>query len=175
NKPAVSGCEDEPVEVGPLSPAISTTQLPASGPVGGTFKDKAKLTGLFEGASGTVSFKLFDNPKCEGTPVATDGPVSVSGNGEYEAPKGAVISSVGTYYWVASYSGDHNNKPMDSGCADEPVTVAAVEVLVEQVESGNSTAHGPTTCIAPTRPVSLYVKGRQIQSATFYMDGHKLK
>jgi hypothetical protein len=48
-------------------------------------------------------------------------------------------------------------------------------VLAEQVVSGVASAHGPATCIAPTKPVSLYVSGRQIESATFYMDGHKLK
>src|SRR5204863_3332952 len=59
NKGAVSGCADEPVAIGQASPQISTTQLPAAGTVGDTFKDKATLAGLF-GAhpGGTVSFKL---------------------------------------------------------------------------------------------------------------------
>src|SRR5204863_8384437 len=109
NKGAVSGCADEPVAIGQASPQISTTQLPAAGTVGDTFKDKATLAGLF-GAhpGGTVSFKLFDNDKCEGAPLATDGPVDVSANGDYEAPHGASPSVAGAYYWVASYSGDHD-------------------------------------------------------------------
>src|SRR5437879_12397926 len=62
NAPAESGCAAEPVSVTPAGPAIETTQAPASGTVGGVFKDKATLTGLF-GATpgGTITGKLVDN------------------------------------------------------------------------------------------------------------------
>src|SRR5260370_21186087 len=43
------------------------------------------------------------------------------GNATYETPKGATIGSVGTYYWVAYYSGDHNNSAAKSGCEAEPL------------------------------------------------------
>src|SRR2546429_9470138 len=70
-----------------------TTLFRASGTVGETFKDTAKLSGLFGAhAGGTVSFKLFDNKTCdasEGGLIASDGPVSVDGNGEYATPHGA--------------------------------------------------------------------------------------
>src|SRR5439155_26487877 len=46
NKGIASGCEAEPITVGPASPAIETTQKPATGIVGDTFKDSAKLSGL---------------------------------------------------------------------------------------------------------------------------------
>src|SRR2546430_7075903 len=62
-------------------------------------------------------------PICEGDPVASDGPVSVSGDGDYETPAGAAPAAAGTYYWVASYGGDANNEGVSSGCADEPVVV----------------------------------------------------
>ena len=102
NNEAASGCADEPVTVGPATPSIATTQEPASGTVGETFKDKATITGLF-GASpgGSVSWKLFGNPRCEGAPVAGDGPITVSGNGSYTTASGAVLSTAGTYYWVS--------------------------------------------------------------------------
>src|SRR5260370_845639 len=66
--------------------------------------------------------KLFDNKECKNTPLAEDS-TAVTGNATYETPKGATLGSVGTYYWVASYSGDHNNSAAESGCAAEPVDV----------------------------------------------------
>jgi hypothetical protein len=177
NSEAASGCADEPIAVGQATPAIATTQEPVAGPVGTTFKDKATLAGLY-GASpaGSVSWKLYGNASCEGTPLASDGPVAVSGNGSYSTPSGAAPSAAGTYYWVATYSGDANNKAVSSGCADEPITVSAVPVVVvlpEQVISGLASGHGPAGCAVRATPV--YITGRQIQSATFFVDGHKVK
>src|SRR2546426_1052285 len=90
------------------SPSIETVQDPASGTVGDTFKDNAKLSGLFGAhAGGTASFKLFNNKTCdasEGGLIASDGPVAVDGNGEYATPHGASPNQAGTYYWVATYS-----------------------------------------------------------------------
>ena len=50
---------------------------------------------------------------------------------------------------------------------------AAVVVLPEKVISGNAAAHGPALCVAGT--ASVYVTGREIASATFYVDAHKVK
>jgi hypothetical protein len=179
NSAAKSGCADEPITVGPASPAIVTSQEPAAGVVGATFKDKATLSGLF-GATpgGSVSWKLYTNSKCEGQALASDGPVTVTANGDYKTPDGASPVQAGTYYWVATYTGDANNKEIASGCADEPITVGvppqpAVAVLPAKFVSGGATAHGPVGCIARSTPV--YVKGTLIKSATFYLDGHKLK
>src|SRR2546429_95572 len=99
---------------GQASPSIETTQNPSSGIVGATFKDKATLAGAFgDHVGGTISFKLYDNKSCsaaEGGLIASDGPVNVSANGEYETPHGASPTAAHTYYWVATYSGDANNK-----------------------------------------------------------------
>ena len=124
NEEAASGCAAEPVEVGKATPGLITAQMPASGTVGATFKDQATVSGLF-GAKpgGTVSWKLYANSKCEGSPVASDGPVSVTGDGDYTTPSGATPDTAGTYYWVATYSGDANNQEVSSGCADEPVKI----------------------------------------------------
>jgi hypothetical protein len=123
-----------------------------------------------------VSWKLYANARCEGAPVASDGPVTVTGNGNYSTPSGAAPTAAGVYYWVATYSGDTNNNAVSSGCADEPVTISpqpAVVVLPEQVVSGVAASHGPAACAAHATPV--YITGRQIQSATFYLDGKKVK
>src|SRR5207245_1369847 len=110
NAEAVAGCAGEPVKIGPASPAIETVQAPASGTVGETFKDKAKLTGLFGAhAGGTVSCKLYNNKTCdasEGGLIASDGPVSVDANREPYTPHFPSPTQSGTYYWVATYSGE---------------------------------------------------------------------
>src|SRR5207244_428263 len=97
-----------------------------SGTVGASFKDKATISGL-AGAKpgGQITWKLYDNKECKsaaGGVVSSDGPVAVSADGDYSTPTGA-SPEAGTYYWVASYSGDANNAPAASGCEDEPVTV----------------------------------------------------
>ena len=175
--------------VGPASPSIATTQLPGSGVVGATFKDRASVAGLFGGhPGGSVSWRLFANKGCEGEPVAVDGPVSVSGDGDYSTPSGASPVAAGTYYWVAAYSGDANNKEVVSGCADEPVVVTSqpqpqpqppqpqpvAVVLPFKAISGVASPHGPQGCVeSSTSPV--YVVGHLIASVTFYLDGHKVK
>jgi uncharacterized repeat protein (TIGR01451 family) len=57
--------------------------------------------------------------------------VSVDDNGTFQTPNGVVLNKAGTYYWVASFSGDANNLPATSGCADEPVVVkpAAIHIV----------------------------------------------
>src|SRR5439155_1399544 len=172
-----SGCEEEPITVGPASPAIETTQKPATGIVGDTFKDSAKLSGLFGAhAGGQISWALYDNANCEGKAIASDGPVSVDGDGSYETPSGAAPSATGTYYWVATYSGDSNNKGIASGCEAEPIAVnpkPVVIVLPEKVISGEAKPHGPAACTS--KSTLAYITGREIVSATFFLDGHKVK
>ena len=120
---AVSGCADEPINVTQAAPELATTQEPASGVVGRTFKDKATVAGLF-GAEpgGSIGWKLYDNGKCEDTPVAS----GRSGNRDRQRrlhhARRRLAAPAGTYYWVATYSGDANNNEAASGCADEPVT-----------------------------------------------------
>src|SRR5205807_1206299 len=133
--PAESGCAAEPVSVTPAGPAIDTTQAPASGTVGGVFKDKATLTGLF-GATpgGTTTWKLFDNKECKSTPVAEDS-IAVTANNPYETPKGATISSVGTYPWVASTPCPPRRSPDLSGCAAEPVSVTPAGPAIDTTQA----------------------------------------
>src|SRR5206468_8475221 len=78
---------------------------------------------------------LIANKACEGDPVASDGPVSVSGDGDYETPAGAAPAAAGTYYWVASYGGDENSVGVLSGTADQTVAVrlAAPRIATTQL------------------------------------------
>src|SRR5947209_2428751 len=101
NKEAASGCADEPVAIGQASPSIETTQSPASGTVGATFKrSEERRVGNGGQVGGTMSFKLYNNKSCsasEGGLLASDGPVAVSANGSYETPHCASSTAAGTY------------------------------------------------------------------------------
>src|SRR5437764_10351234 len=52
-----------------------------------------------------------------------------SGNGTYHSADGTtktgsnVTTQAGTYHWLAKYSGDDNNNPAGSTCADEAVVI----------------------------------------------------
>ena len=70
--PAVtSGAAVEPVVITPATPAISTSQQPATATVGTSIADRATVTGGFN-PTGTVTFNLFNNPGGTGTPLFTD-------------------------------------------------------------------------------------------------------
>ena len=89
------------------TPTIVTTQKPASGSTTGTFKDQATISGLVTpDGTGTLTFKLYSQKDCKGTPVDTETVTNINANGNYETPVGVELDTAGTYYWVATFSGD---------------------------------------------------------------------
>src|SRR5205807_5815042 len=76
----------------------------------------------------------FDNKDRNSPPVAQDS-IAVTANNPYETPKGSSITAVGTYYWVASYSDDHNIAPAESGCAAEPVSVTPAGPAIDTTQA----------------------------------------
>jgi fimbrial isopeptide formation D2 family protein/uncharacterized repeat protein (TIGR01451 family) len=120
NNIAVSGsCNDanEDVVVGKLNPTISTTAS-ADVTIGGSVHDVATLSGATANATGTITFRLYgpDDATCAGTAVFTTTAV-VSGNGDYTSASFAP-TAIGTYRWIASYSGDANNEAVSGACND---------------------------------------------------------
>jgi hypothetical protein len=102
----------EQVTVTAASPAIATTPSPTCVTLGSsttpvTLTDTAVLSGGYY-PTGTLTFVLYDGS----TQVYTYTVSNVSGNGSYTTP-GYVLPTtgtvVGTYQWVATYSGDANN------------------------------------------------------------------
>ena len=67
--------------------------------------DKATVFGV--DPTGTVTFTLYDNANASGTPLWTDPDENVSGGVATSAFH--TVTSTGTLYWVATYSGDSNN------------------------------------------------------------------
>ena len=117
------------------SPQITTNAGPGT-VLGGQVSDTAHLSG---GAAptGSITFRLYDNPNCAGTPAAEVTNGSVNGNGDYSSPQ-ATPTAAGDYFWVAIYSGDANNKSAQTGCSDptEKVTITnppVVEVAASKI------------------------------------------
>ena len=82
--------------------------------VGQDVSDTANLSGGVN-PTGTISFALYDNNSCTGTPVFSTSLTVDSGNGSY-GPVTYTTTAVGTYYWKASYSGDANNETATHAC-----------------------------------------------------------
>jgi hypothetical protein len=119
NPPVTASAAFSLVTGGPAE-AISTTPG-AGGPVGSTtVTDTATLTGGFN-PTGTITFTLYSQPDCT-NPIATS-PQGVNGDGNYTSPAVALPEETGTFFWVATYSGDVNNLPSGSACDADPVEI----------------------------------------------------
>ncbi|MEV6204334.1 hypothetical protein AB0M64_30815 [Streptomyces sp. NPDC051771] len=94
--------------------SLITTATP-SVTIGDPIRDTATLGGGVS-PTGTIAFRLYDNDQCSGTPVFTS-TVNVNGNGNYNSAQ-YFPTAVGTYYWIAQYSGDANNSGSTTACGD---------------------------------------------------------
>jgi hypothetical protein len=116
--------------VTPVQPGIVTAISPvepAGGvPIGTVAHDTSSLTGTFTStAGGTVTYSLFNNSSCSasaGGLVADLGTKTVTG-GIIPPSDDFTFNNSGDFWFYASYSGDANNLPANSGCASEPYHV----------------------------------------------------
>ena len=130
------------------TPSITTNAMPTSGTVEvTTLNDSAILSGGTN-PTGTITFTLTAP---NGSTAATE-TVSVNGDSTYSTPTGVLATQVGTYYWVASYSGDSNNLGVSSGTKSEPVTVTSVSPTINTSQQPASASVG--TSIADKATVS---------------------
>ncbi|WP_427887348.1 prealbumin-like fold domain-containing protein [Kribbella sp. GL6] len=118
NNGATSVCTSEHLVVAKASPAMATAPnvIP---------NDDATISGAFS-PTGSVTFKLFApaDATCSGS-AAFSQTVTVSGNGTYSTSNAAfVASTLGTWRWLVTYSGDGNNNPTTSACGVERFTLA---------------------------------------------------
>src|SRR5262249_10085146 len=110
NPVSVCGGANEEIVVAKASPAVSTTQQPSSGAVGDTFNDKATLSDAVNlDGTASITFTLYSAADCGGTVLDEETVAGISANGDFTTPKGIKINDAGTFYWVASFSGDSNN------------------------------------------------------------------
>ena len=106
-------------------PKLVTTAS-AGGLVGTVLTDQATLSGGVN-PTGSITFRLYgpNDTSCTGAPVFTSNAIAVNGNGTYASAPGYTSTAVGTYRWIASYSGDANNVAIPGACngANESVTI----------------------------------------------------
>jgi fibronectin-binding autotransporter adhesin len=130
NDPVSSALGDEPETATGLT--ISTTTGGTVDLGGGTnLTDSATLSGG-DGETGTITFTLTDP---SGNTADTE-TVSVNGDGTYTTPAGALPTMAGIYQWVASYSGDSDNPPVDTAFGDEPVTISPLSPTITTTTGG---------------------------------------
>lgn len=98
-------------------PKIATKVSHPEITIGGSVSDTATLAAGNQ-PTGTITFKVYgpDDATCTG-PATTVGSVAVNGNGGYPSPA-FKPNAVGTYRWIASYSGDARNEPVSGACGD---------------------------------------------------------
>ena len=152
--PVNSGCTAEPLTVGPKAPAVVTVISPA-GPIalGTQAHDTSTLTGAFN-PTGTVTYRLYSDNHC-GTLVADLTPSSNTvTSSTLPDSKAFTFNTAGTFYFVATYSGDSNNTgPVNSGCTAEPLTVGPKAPTV-------------ATVISPAGPIALGTQAHDTSTLT---------
>ena len=153
NKPAATARVTLTGMSGKAIPAIATTAQPASAVAGAQIADQAAVTGR-SSPTGTVTFNLYNNSSCAGTPLFTDTENLSSGTATSSS---YTTTADGTVYWVATYNGDSANNSVSSGCGDEPVTISSC--LVTDTTSGQTYTDLPDAVNAATAGDTLDVAG----------------
>jgi hypothetical protein len=118
NEGATSVCTSEHLVVTKKSPGMTTAPnlIP---------NDDATISGGFN-PTGTITFKLFSpsDATCSGAGAYSQ-TVTVNGNGTYSTTNTSfVASTLGTWRWLVTYSGDGNNNGTTSECGVERFTLA---------------------------------------------------
>jgi hypothetical protein len=123
---ALAGLQSTAVAAGVASPQIAGQASSSGLPVGIALFDTATL-GLGNSPTGVITFRLYSplDPACVGNPLFTWN-TTVNGNGYYQSGSWVSVSA-GSYHWVASYSGDANNNPASTACADDTATVSVAK------------------------------------------------
>jgi hypothetical protein len=117
---------------GLAAPTLTTTVASSGVTLGAAISDTATLSGGGIGSAaptGTIIFTLFgpNDATCATAAIFTSA-VTVNGNGTYTS--GSFTPSViGTYRWIATYSGDANNAPTATACGDANETVIVSAAL----------------------------------------------
>jgi uncharacterized repeat protein (TIGR01451 family) len=104
--------------------------------------DSATLTGTNAAtATGTVTYNVYSNNSCTGTPVSAGVAQTITTPGTLPSSASVSLATPGTYYWQAVYGGDASNLGSSSTCGGEVLTVlqprAAGAFLVGDKSAGN--------------------------------------
>jgi hypothetical protein len=193
NAPPPNACGSEVVHITPVAPTLTTSQTSPSSIVintPATISDTAQLHNFVLLQSGdTVTFGLFGPFTGSGTPVcdtATNtnrvlGPFS----GLVNTTSGAASSgsqtftptAAGTYYWVATFSGDVNNTPVNAtnvGCGDSHEAVVVTAPTAQITPTGTTCAQFRDGTSTTLSTISYSTSGANISTDNpgvfFYYD-----
>jgi hypothetical protein len=119
--PESCGLASETVTVAKAAPTLVSTASGGSPTLDSPISDSASLSGGSD-PTGSITFALYANASCAGSPVLSSGAVPVSGDGTYSSGNRPAPDPA-TYYWVAAYSGDQNNNSVMTSCGAGPITV----------------------------------------------------
>ncbi|MGH9126659.1 MAG: hypothetical protein ACRDZ8_18315, partial [Acidimicrobiales bacterium] len=164
---AGGGCDFIPPPAFTAGPSLSTEATPKAVSGNGTITDTATLS---EGVNptGSITFNLFapsPTDDCSGQSQATS-VVPVNGNGDYTSLPFSP-TSLGTWHWTATYSGDGTNSSVSTNCDDlgesslvrtQPTitTMASSAVPAGSTISDSATLSGASEAAAGTLTFNVY-------------------
>ena len=114
--------------------------------LGTAVHDTATLSGQTATAGGTVAYSFWNTGTCTGTRTAA-GTVTVT-NGVVPNSNAFTPTTVGSYSFNATYSGDANNNRATSGC--ELLTVTRASTTTTVVSSANPSVFGQSVTFTAT-------------------------
>ena len=125
--------------------------------LGGSIADTATLSGS-QAATGTIGFAAYgpDDSTC-GNPAFTSD-VDVQGDGQY-ASGPFTPTLAGTYRFIATYSGDFNNKTVATACSDASESVVVIGPTPTPTATATATATATPTA-TPAQALNLSTRGR---------------
>ena len=150
--------------VTPVTPSLSTQAGTTPVVLGNPVTDTATLGGTANQpgtpainpttaggpAGGTITFTLYGPDNCT-TVAFTSSAVAVSGNGTY-GPVSFTPTAIGTYHWVASYSGDSpntNGTSHNTSCNDTNEDVVVTSVASSMTTAQSFIPNDSATVSAP--------------------------
>jgi len=172
-KPVSTSCGDtgETSVVNPVTPRITTTAT-ASVTIGQPISDTATLNGTTKDpngnpAGGTITFTAFfnDNTCNVAALVFTSGAVAVTGDGTYDSAT-FTPAALGTYYWIAVYSGNLPNTTGASTSCGDSGEVSIVTKLPSTIATAQFYYPNDTATVTGTGTFNGTVSFELHQSAT---------
>jgi hypothetical protein len=117
------GAANETSTVNATGPSLATTLSASTVTAGDSVHDSAKLSGVTANAGGSVTYSVYNNTACSGTPQNA-GTKTVT-NGGVPDSNAIVFATAGDFYWQVVYTGDADNGAATSPCTTEHLVVTS--------------------------------------------------